>query len=523
MPIPVGTLLGPYKILAPLGAGGMGEVYRASDTRLGREIALKILPQEMCRDGSMRARFELEARAVSALNHPNIVSIYDIGQTDDTLYIVTELVDGEPLRSVISRGPSPARKIIDIGRQIADGLAVAHSAGIVHRDLKPENVLITRDGRVKIIDFGLAKQMFQGEAGETMPPTLTMPGAVMGTIGYMSPEQIRAQTVDSRSDIFSLGVILYEMTSSKRAFPGASSADVMIAVLREDPAELRTVDLPPGLPFIIRRCLEKDPAARFQNASDLAFAMANLSAIPAVPAPEVKRPARRPTWLAWAVPALCIFGAVTYGVLHPRHGKRSRAPVAVTEPAPTTQMPPDESPELPAVASEPKAAKPVAAETRASAKAVPALAEPAPEPAVPSERPLQVLDRAQRLNLDGKYEEAVQAFSEAIKLKPQFPMAFLGRGRAFLHQRQTDRALEDFTEAIRQKPDLTAAFVDRGHLYNQQGEFEKAMPDFDQAIRLNPDLRRAYEGRAVSRGKLGDRKGAASDRKQAAKLRKQGE
>lgn len=318
MPIPIGTILGPYKILAPLGAGGMGEVYRAVDGRLGREIALKILPHEMSRDRSLRERFEQEARAASALNHPNIVCIHDIGQDNEIPYIVMELVDGELLRSIISRGPVLARRVIDIGKQIADGLAAAHSASLVRRDLKPENILITRDGRVKIIDFGLAKQMFQGAPGDTIPRTFTMPGTVMGTIGYMSPEQIRAQSVDSRSDIFSLGVILYEMAAGRNAFTGASSMDVMSAILREDPPELRGADLAPGLVFIIRRCLEKDPTLRFQSASDLAFAISSLRSIPAAPDQEVKQVVRPLIWLAWAVPVLCIAGTATYWILFPR-------------------------------------------------------------------------------------------------------------------------------------------------------------------------------------------------------------
>jgi serine/threonine protein kinase len=249
-----GMRLGHYEIVAPLGAGGMGEVYRASDPRLGREVALKVLPAELYRDESVRARFELEARAASALNHPNIVSIPDIGQDNGVSYIVTELVHGESLRQVIAQGRMPARKLIDVAQQIADGLAAAHAAGVVHRDLKPENILITRDGRVKIIDFGLAKQLFSGAAGTAVSAqTLTMPGAVMGTIGYMSPEQIRAQSVDQRTDIFSLGIILHEMASGKSTVPGSSAPDVMSAILREDPPQLQSADLPPGLSLIVDR------------------------------------------------------------------------------------------------------------------------------------------------------------------------------------------------------------------------------------------------------------------------------
>lgn len=519
MPIPIGTILGPYKILAPLGAGGMGEVYRALDGRLGREIALKILPQEMSRDSSLRERFDREARAASALNHPNIVCIHDIGQDNEIPYIVTELVDGEPLRSIISRGPVSARKLIDIAKQIADGLAAAHSASLVHRDLKPENILITRDGRVKIIDFGLAKQMFQGAPGDTIPGTFTMPGTVMGTIGYMSPEQIRAQSVDSRSDIFSLGVILYEMAAGRNAFTGASSMDVLSAILREDPPELRGADLAPGLVFIIRRCLEKDPALRFQSAADLAFAISSLSSIPAAPVQEVKEAARPLIWLAWAVPVLCVVGAATYWMLFLRYPKTPVSPAANVQIAPIPA--PAARPANPVSPTQEKPAKRVVAETT-TAKAAPPEAAPTAAiiPSVASEGPLGMFERGQKLSQDGKYDEAVKSFDEAIRLKPQFPNAFVGRGKAYLQQKQFDHALQDFNEAIRLKADLPFAFIERGRLYNQLAEFQRAIQDFDEALRLNPNLVRAYEGRAVAKLKLGDRRGAASDRKQAVGLRK---
>lgn len=530
MPVSVGTVLGHYKILAPLGAGGMGEVYRASDSRLGREIALKILPQTLSRDSSLRARFEQEARAASALNHPNIVSIYDIGQQEETQYIVSELVDGEPLRSLISRGPVPARKIIDLGRQIAEGLAAAHSAKIIHRDLKPENILITHDGRVKIIDFGLAKQMFQGSPEDTVPGTLTMPGTVMGTIGYMSPEQIRAQPLDSRSDIFSLGVILYEMAAGRNAFTGESGADVMSAILMADPPELRVADLPPGLVFTIRRCLEKNPALRFQSASDLAFAINSLSSLPAATAPaqlpavanatvEIKPPTRSLSWLAWAVPVLCIAGGAGYWLSTQRRPAPAPPPVSNAQPAPIptppvavqqvkpSAPPPQKKQEKVAVAEKPATPNVVAPE--------PPKVEPASAPA--DERPF---DRAQKLNADGKYDQAIKAFDGVIRMRPKYALAFVGRGNAYLHQKQLDLALSDFNEAIRLKPDMHFAYVDRGHLYNQKGEYQLAIKDFDEAIRLHPDNARAYEGRALAKGKTGDRKGAAADRKQAAVLRK---
>ena len=265
MPLAAGTRLGPYEIAAPIGAGGMGEVYRARDTRLGRDVAVKILPPELAHDPTRRQRFEFEARAVAALNHPNIVAIYDVGEG----YIVTELVDGGPLRGA----RFGLRKTLDIAAQIASGLAAAHESGIVHRDLKPDNILLTRDGRVKILDFGLAKLSAEASIAATETMTVhTDPGVVMGTVGYMSPEQIRGLPADQRSDLFNLGLILYEMLAGRRAFQGETSPETMAAILREDPPELPET-LPVSVRQIVARCLEKDPANRFQTAKDLGFAL----------------------------------------------------------------------------------------------------------------------------------------------------------------------------------------------------------------------------------------------------------
>jgi serine/threonine protein kinase len=233
VPLTSSTRLGPYQIIGPIGAGGMGEVYRARDTRLNRDVAVKVLPSDVAHDPARRHRFEEEARAVAALNHPNILSVFDVG--DD--YMVTEIVEGESLRDA----HLTQRKTVETVAQIADGLAAAHDAGITHRDLKPDNVLLTRDGRVKILDFGLARVNASSAGQETR--TITDPGTVMGTPGYMSPEQVRGQVVDHRSDIFSLGIILYELLSGKRAFQGESSADMMTAILREDPPDCRTACL----------------------------------------------------------------------------------------------------------------------------------------------------------------------------------------------------------------------------------------------------------------------------------------
>ncbi len=296
MPLTSSTRLGPYQIIEPIGAGGMGEVYRARDTRLNRDVAVKVLPSDVAHDAARRHRFEEEARAVAALNHPNILSVFDVG--DD--YMVTELVEGESLRDA----HLTQRKTVEVVAQIADGLAAAHEAGITHRDLKPDNVLLTRDGRVKILDFGLARVNASGTAQDSR--TITDPGTVMGTPGYMSPEQVRGSNVDHRSDIFSLGVVLYELLSGKRAFEGASSADMMSAILREDPAELPE-SVPLGLRQIVHRCLEKKPEERFQSARDLAFALRSLSGSTGVAKIIAAPPVSGRRWLwpaALAVPSV---------------------------------------------------------------------------------------------------------------------------------------------------------------------------------------------------------------------------
>src|SRR5947209_3448872 len=264
------TRLGPYEIVGPLGAGGMGEVYRARDTRLGREVALKILPEIVANDAARRARFALEARAASALNHPNIVTVHDIGEEGGVSYIVTELVEGESLRTLIERGPVPARKLIDIAAQIADGLAAAHAAGITHRDLKPENIMLTRDGRVKILDFGLAKVAAPAQDESTVTQGLgTDPGTVMGTVAYMSPEQARGAAVDSRSDQFSLGLILHEMATGDQAFRRPSIPETMTAIIRDDAPGLHA-SVPAPLRWMVERLLEKDPEERYASTKDLA-------------------------------------------------------------------------------------------------------------------------------------------------------------------------------------------------------------------------------------------------------------
>ncbi|MFN0122026.1 MAG: protein kinase domain-containing protein, partial [Blastocatellia bacterium] len=283
MTLTTGTKLGSYEILSPLGAGGMGEVYKARDTRLDREVAIKVLPADFANDSDRLRRFEQEARATSALNHPNILTVYDVGQHEGAPYIVAELLDGEELRAQLDQGALPVRKAIEYAQQIAAGLAAAHEKGITHRDLKPENVFVTRDGRLKILDFGLAKlRAPRNETAGSEVATrkqITDPGAVMGTVAYMSPEQAEGKDADHRSDIFSFGLILYEMLAGRRAFAGDSAAALISAILRDDPPELSEANtkISPGLDKLVRHCLEKKPEMRFQSARDLGFALGTLT------------------------------------------------------------------------------------------------------------------------------------------------------------------------------------------------------------------------------------------------------
>jgi Tol biopolymer transport system component len=282
-----GTRLGPYEVVAPIGAGGMGEVYRAKDSRLQREVAVKVLPPTFAQDAERLRRFEQEARVVGALNHPNILGIYDVGTHEGSPYLVCELLEGESLRDHMGNKALPPRRAMEYATQLARGLAAAHEKGVIHRDLKPDNIHVLQDGRVKILDFGLAKLVREESLGATVSGSQTMghghegttPGQVMGTVGYMSPEQVKGQPADHRTDIFSFGVILYEMLTGKRAFHGDSGVETMSAILKEEPAELEELipKLTPGLDRVVRHCLEKNPAQRFQSASDIAFDLETIS------------------------------------------------------------------------------------------------------------------------------------------------------------------------------------------------------------------------------------------------------
>jgi serine/threonine protein kinase len=313
MALTAGTKLGPYEILSAIGAGGMGEVYRARDTRLDRDVAIKVLPAALTTDTDRLRRFEQEARTIAALSHPNILGLHDIGEHAGAPFLVSEFLEGQTLREKLETGPLPVRRAIEYALGMAQGLAAAHEKGIVHRDLKPENLFITRDGRVKILDFGLAKLARPEEHRETtltLTSPATLPGMVMGTVGYMSPEQVRGESIDARSDIFSFGTVLYEMLTGKRAFKRDTGAETMTAILREEPPELNDTGWqgPLGLQRILVRCLEKNVERRFQSASDLAFAMESLSGTSATRSAEPTIEPQKATraWLPGAAAALAI-------------------------------------------------------------------------------------------------------------------------------------------------------------------------------------------------------------------------
>jgi hypothetical protein len=337
-----GTVFGPYRVIAPIGAGGMGEVYRARDERLGRDVALKVLPVAFHADPERLRRFADEARAAGAVSHPGILAVHDIGEHAGAPYMVSELLEGQTLRERLLAGRLPVRKALDLAAQIAQALAAAHDKGIVHRDLKPENLFVLGDGRVKILDFGLAKALAP-EGQEGMAATLdagnaTASGAILGTSGYMAPEQVRGDAVDRRSDLFALGAVLYEMLAGQPAFPGATHVERGYAVLKDDPPPLPAAEgLSPAVEAILRRCLEKRPADRFQSSRDLAFSLQALTSsgtgsgsstapplsVTTAPAPPAGRGARL-VWLG--VAAVAALGLAGYGLT--RHRPSAHAVVA---------------------------------------------------------------------------------------------------------------------------------------------------------------------------------------------------
>jgi Tol biopolymer transport system component len=316
MALTAGAKLGPYEILAAAGAGGMGEVYRARDTRLDRIVAIKILPDVFVADPNRLRRFQQESQSVAALNHSNIVAVYDVGLHEGSPYLVMEYLEGKTLRERLNDGALPIGKALELAQQIARGLSAAHERGIIHRDLKPENIFLTRDGTAKLLDFGLAKPVATAATADVTAGSQTSPGVVMGTAGYMSPEQVRGEVVDHRADIFSFGAVLYEMLGGKRAFSGDTSVEVMTAILKSEPPEFDpTVKISPGLDRIIRHCLEKNAADRFQTARDLTFALSALSGADGSGAVRAVQPARHRAWMVWAVAGLAALALAVTGLL----------------------------------------------------------------------------------------------------------------------------------------------------------------------------------------------------------------
>ncbi|HEY1434796.1 MAG TPA: protein kinase, partial [Thermoanaerobaculia bacterium] len=342
MTLAAGTKLGPYEILAPIGAGGMGEVYRARDERLKRDVAVKVLPAELAADPERRTRFEREARAASALSHPNILTIYDIGTANETVYIAMELIEGGTLKDLTASGPVPTRKLLELATQVAEGLSAAHAAGIVHRDLKPANVMISKHGYAKILDFGLAK-LVTPESDEvsglqTAAGDATRPGMVMGTVGYMSPEQAAGRPTDFRSDQFSFGSILYEMATGKRAFERGTTAETLTAIIREEPEPVSQLNarIPAPVRWLVERCLAKDPEDRFGTTKDLARDLAavrdHLSEAPAsaeVSGQQHAAPAKARRSLAPILLAAAVFAAAV-GVAAFAAGRKASVPALAT-------------------------------------------------------------------------------------------------------------------------------------------------------------------------------------------------
>jgi len=326
MTLAAGDRLGPYEINRPLGAGGMGEVFSARDGRLGREVAIKVLPARFADDPERKRRFEQEARATAALSHRNILAIFDVGTHDGCPYLVEELLRGESLRERLGRGAIPEREAVAIAAAITAGLGAAHQAGIVHRDLKPENVFLTRDGEVKVLDFGLAKLLLPSDGGDLAEASTlagsSRAGVVLGTLGYMAPEQLRGQAVDARADLFALGCVLYEMLSGQRAFARGTGPDCLAAILREEPPPLDGLapQIPPALQAIVTRCLAKRPEDRFDSARDLALALEGLTTEHAPPPTRAPRRLRGVA-VAGVAGALVVALGLVATVIVRRHGE----------------------------------------------------------------------------------------------------------------------------------------------------------------------------------------------------------
>ena len=576
MALSAGTRLGPYEILSKIGAGGMGEVYKARDTRLGRMVAIKILPPEKLTDENRQRRFEQEAIAASALNHPNIVTVYDVGTQDGLAFLAMELISGKSLDQSIPASGMRIGEILRVASQIADALALAHANGIVHRDMKPANQRYDHGGRA---GQGSRLRLGQsdaepGRARDAETRTIagfaghTDAGTVLGTAAYMSPEQTEGKPVDARSDIFALGSLLYEMATGQRAFYGGTAMSTMSAVLRDDPPSCDTVraDLPPQLARVIARCLRKDPARRFQHMADLKVELDDLkqesdsgklsSPSPAAPA----RTSRTPMWLAVAASA-AIAALLGYRILPERAAVKplppaapaavASAPAPVEAPAPPSkavekpQTPPNRSHHLPRSRRSRRHRGAKAAydegmlliDQQKPAEAVPHFddairANPnflaaylgraeARRQTGQYESSLEdcnrVLRSSRRKRRPGKYfcrglgealleqyDLTVRDDTEAIRINPDFVLAYQGRGNAYNNLQQYDRAAADFTEAIRIRPNNGQFYLRRAGIYEKLQQYAKAIQDYDQAIRLQPGNARAYKGRANAKKLSGD-------------------
>ena len=334
MTLTAGARLGPYEIIAPLGAGGMGEVHKARDTRLDRTVAIKVLPPRFAADPQFRERFDREARAISSLNHPHICALYDVGHQDGTSFLVMEHLEGETLANRIAKGPLPVADALRYAIEIAGALATAHRAGIVHRDLKPGNVMITKAG-AKLLDFGLAKAV-RGPMGgaqsmlPTTPPSLTVQGTILGTFQYMAPEQLEGQEADARSDIFAFGAMVYEMVTGKPAFSGRTQASLISAILRDEPAPIATLQpvTPVLLDHVVKRCLAKDPEERWQSAADVVRELKWVTEAPALSAPIATKAAGGNIlgWVAAALAGLAVGVAATFGAVSTSGGPETSEP-----------------------------------------------------------------------------------------------------------------------------------------------------------------------------------------------------
>ena len=457
-----GARLGPYEIVAPIGAGGMGEVYRARDTRLGREVAIKLVAEHLVTSRQALARFEREARAVAALSHPNIVALHDVGRERSFAFAVMELLDGEALDRRLARGPLPWRTAVGIAAAVADGLASAHARGIIHRDLKPANIFLTRDGVVKIVDFGLAK----GEATEATTSTArTISGDAFGTPPYMSPEQVRGGTADARSDVFALGCVLYEMLAGCRPFRGNTSAETAAAILRDPPQDLAATPahrVPAGLGALVGRCLAKEPHDRFQSSSDLAFGLRELLTDSAANAPgRAAAGARTFRWLSGLAAAAAIAATVWLAIATRPHFPRAG---------------------LPAAGSEPRTASP-----------------PLPAAYSAYERGRHAWEKRGESDL----QEAIRHFQDAIDAEPTYAHAYaamadayaqLGYGSWVAPDDAFPRAREAAEKAIALNPVLAEAHASRGYaLMYYDWNFPEAEKEYRIAIHLNPRYAVAHQ------------------------------